>query len=44
MTINLKEDERLDDLQRNGYKLIQNTKIFCFGIDAVLLWFIYKSK
>ena len=37
MTINLKEDERLDDLQRNGYKLIQNTKIFCFGIDAVLL-------
>ena len=37
MTINLKEDERLDNLQRNGYKLIQNTKIFCFGIDAVLL-------
>lgn len=37
MTINLKPDERLDDLQRNGYKLIQNTKIFCFGMDAVLL-------
>ena len=37
MTINLKSDERLDDLQRNGYKLIQNTKIFCFGMDAVLL-------
>ena len=28
-----------DDLQ-NGYKLIQNPKQFCFGIDAVLLsWF-----
>lgn len=37
MTINLKPDERLDDLERNGYKLIQNTKIFCFGMDAVLL-------
>lgn len=37
MTINLNPDERLDDLQRNGYKLIQNTKIFCFGMDAVLL-------
>lgn len=37
MTINLREDERLDDLQRKGYKIIQNTKIFCFGIDAVLL-------
>ncbi len=37
MTINLGPDERLDDLQRNGYKLIQNSQIFCFGIDAVLL-------
>jgi tRNA1(Val) A37 N6-methylase TrmN6 len=37
MIINLNPDERLDDLQRNGYKLIQNTKIFCFGMDAVLL-------
>lgn len=37
MTINLKADERLDDLQRCGYKLIQNTGIFCFGMDAVLL-------
>lgn len=37
MTNNLKEDERLDDLQRKGYRIIQNTKIFCFGIDAVLL-------
>ena len=37
MTIKLGPDERLDDLQRNGYKLIQNSKIFCFGMDAVLL-------
>lgn len=35
--IELNPDERLDDLQRKGYKLIQNSKIFCFGIDAVLL-------
>lgn len=34
---NLNEDERLDDLERKGYKIIQNTRIFCFGIDAVLL-------
>ena len=36
-TIDLKENERLDDLQRNGYKIIQNEKKFCFGMDAVLL-------
>lgn len=37
MTINLKEKERLDELQRNGYKIIQNPEKFCFGMDAVLL-------
>lgn len=37
MTIDLKENERLDDLQRNGYWIIQNKDAFCFGIDAVLL-------
>lgn len=37
MTIKLKENERLDDLQRNGYKIIQNPEKFCFGMDAVLL-------
>lgn len=37
MTIELKSDERLDDLQRNGYKIIQKTNGFCFGMDAVLL-------
>ncbi|MCR5835825.1 MAG: tRNA1(Val) (adenine(37)-N6)-methyltransferase [Lachnospiraceae bacterium] len=35
--INLKEDERIDDLNRNGYRIIQNSKKFCFGMDAVLL-------
>ncbi len=37
MTIELKENERLDELQRNGYRIIQNPKKFCFGMDAVLL-------
>ena len=31
------EDERIDDLQRNGYRIIQKKKCFCFGMDAVLL-------
>lgn len=33
----LREDERIDDLQRNGYRIIQNPEKFCFGMDAVLL-------
>jgi tRNA1Val (adenine37-N6)-methyltransferase len=33
----LKPGERVDDLHRNQYKIIQNTKKFCFGMDAVLL-------
>lgn len=37
MTINLKSGERIDDLQRNGYRIIQNPGRFCFGMDAVLL-------
>ena len=37
MLINLKENERIDDLQRNGYQIIQNPGKFCFGMDAVLL-------
>ncbi|MBE5958815.1 MAG: tRNA1(Val) (adenine(37)-N6)-methyltransferase [Lachnospiraceae bacterium] len=35
--INLKDDERIDDLNRNGYRIIQNKNKFCFGMDAVLL-------
>mgnify|MGYP003373867551 FL=1 len=33
----LKEGERLDDLERNSYFIIQNPEKFCFGMDAVLL-------
>lgn len=33
----LKPGERLDDLHRNNYQIIQNANKFCFGIDAVLL-------
>lgn len=33
----LRENERLDDLQIGGLSIIQNTTHFCFGIDAVLL-------
>ena len=37
MDIQLLPDERIDDLQRNGYRIIQNKNGFCFGMDAVLL-------
>lgn len=35
--VKLKSKERLDELQRNGYRIIQNPDRFCFGMDAVLL-------
>ena len=31
------DGERIDELQRNGYQIIQNPQKFCFGMDAVLL-------
>lgn len=37
MTIDLKEHERIDELHRNGYRIIQRENAFCFGMDAVLL-------
>lgn len=37
MEIQLKEGERIDELQRNGYRIIQRENGFCFGMDAVLL-------
>ena len=37
MNIELKPGERVDELQRNGYRIIQNENGFCFGMDAVLL-------
>ena len=33
----LKENERIDDLEYKGLKLIQNKEGFCFGVDSVLL-------
>ena len=39
----LKPGERLDDLQ-NGYWMIQNPSLFCYGIDAVLLASYAKVK
>lgn len=40
----LHEDERLDELHRNGYYIIQNPKRFCFGMDAVLLSGFAQAK
>ncbi len=37
MEVELNENERIDDLEYKGLKIIQNTDGFCFGIDAVLL-------
>ena len=37
MDVEIKENERIDDLEYKGLKIIQNTEGFCFGIDAVLL-------
>ena len=37
MNVELKENERIDDLEFKKLKVIQNKEGFCFGIDAVLL-------
>ena len=37
MDIKLNENERIDNLEFNNLKIIQNEKEFCFGMDAVLL-------
>ena len=44
MTIKLLDGERIDELQRNGYGIIQNPEKFCFGMDAVLLSGFAKAK
>ncbi len=44
MTTFLKPEERLDDLQVNGYEIIQHPGKFCFGMDAVLLSNFAKVK
>ena len=37
MEIQLEENERIDDLEYENLKIIQNGKGFCFGMDSVLL-------
>lgn len=44
LMIDLHEGERIDDLERNDYKIIQSKDKFCFGMDAVLLTFFAKIK
>ena len=44
MDIQMKDGERLDELDRNGYRIIQDPKRFCFGMDAVLLAGFAKVK
>lgn len=38
------ENERIDDLQIAGLKIIQNKEWFCFGMDSVLLADFAKEK
>lgn len=42
--IQIHSHERVDFIQRKGYKIIQNPEVFCFGIDAVLLADFAKAK
>ena len=42
--VNINPNERVDDLHRNGYLLIQDPERFCFGVDAVLLVGFAKMK
>ncbi|HPF29000.1 MAG TPA: methyltransferase, partial [Lachnospiraceae bacterium] len=42
--IELKDNERIDDLERNNLKIIQNPGRFCFGMDAVLLSGFVKAR
>ncbi len=37
MKIELNENEKIEDLQFENLKIIQNKKGFCFGIDSILL-------
>lgn len=37
MDISVFNDERIDDLEFKGLKIVQSPSCFCFGIDAVLL-------
>ena len=37
MNIELNENERIDDLEYKGLKIIQNKEGFCFGMDSILI-------
>lgn len=37
MQVEIKKDERIDDLQYKGLKIIQDKNGFCFGIDSIIL-------
>lgn len=40
----IRNNERIDELDRNGYCIIQDPSKFCFGMDAVLLSDFAKVK
>ena len=42
--VTIHSQERLDELHRNGYHIIQDPGRFCFGMDAVLLSGFAKVK
>lgn len=44
MPVEIKTSERVDTLKVSGYKIIQEEKRFCFGIDAVLLSDFAKTR
>lgn len=44
MISELKIGERLDDLERDGLRLIQHPGRFCYGVDAVLLSWFARAK
>lgn len=42
--VEIKSEERIDTLKTSGFKVIQEEKRFCFGIDAVLLADFAKTR
>jgi len=42
--IKLENGERLDDLQYNGLKIVQNKNLYCFSNDAILLCNFVKTR
>ena len=44
MNVEIKPQERIDELGRNGYRILQDPDRFCFGMDAVLLSDFAKVK